>query len=174
MENNEEKTATVQAGENLFTFAVDRQDVKEFMALLPENSDIKKPAVEYELQLLKIIMVGWAVSFYAVDGPEKNEILETYWQSVREFSWSLSEASGLMIGKDIDYFQTVKDRLNTYVAAMEKTPEAPEPAVIIGPEFAKACGHPDETFTTMTGSRMCVATLQAVREYVQAIDMLQN
>lgn len=163
-----------QAGEDLFDFAVDRQDIKEFMALLPEQAAIKRPAVEYELQLLKIILTGWAISFSAPAGPEKERLLELYWQAIRDFSGSLSETSGLLTGQNIDYFQTIRERLDMYVAAMGKSPESPEPAAIIGPEFAGHCGNRDDTFTVLTGSRMCVATLASVREYLRAINLFEE
>jgi hypothetical protein len=38
-----------------------------------------------------------------------------------------------MIDNDIDYFQILKDRLDMYVDAMAKKPDAAEPAAVIGP-----------------------------------------
>jgi len=55
MEHSEEK----KAGEDLFNFAIDREDAKMLMAHLPEEADIKRSTVEYELQILKIISIGW-------------------------------------------------------------------------------------------------------------------
>ncbi|MEZ4568192.1 MAG: hypothetical protein R2860_14955 [Desulfobacterales bacterium] len=60
---------------------------------------------------------------------------------MREFAAGLSETTGLMIGKDIDYFQLIKDRLDMYVNAMNQQPDASEPAMVISPEFADACGN---------------------------------
>ena len=164
----------IQAGDDLFNFAVDRRDVKELMALLPEKAEIKRPAVEYELQLLKIILVGWAISYHAPAGPEKDRLLESYWQAIREFSHGLSETFGLMIGQNIDYFKTIKERLDMYVAALAKNSGVPEPAAVIGPEFAEHCGNSNEVFTVLTASRMCVATLGSTREYLKAIDLLEE
>ena len=47
-----------QAGEDLFNFAIDREDIKRFMEHLAEEADIKRATVEYELQILKMISVG--------------------------------------------------------------------------------------------------------------------
>lgn len=127
-----EKTAIEQAGEDLLNFAVDRQDVKTILDLLPAEAEI-------------------------------------YWQAVREFSWSLSETTGLT-GQDIDYFQILKERLDMYLAAMDMNPAAPEPAAVIGPEFVRACGNVDDMFTVMTGARMCVATLESTREYLETLE----
>jgi hypothetical protein len=59
-----EKTGMTQAGENLFNFAVDREDVKVFIENLPKETKCNSAAVEYELQLLKIISTGWSISFF--------------------------------------------------------------------------------------------------------------
>lgn len=171
-ENSEEQKSGVEkAGEDLFSFAIDRKDVKTLMAQLPEGTDIKRGTVEYELQILKIISVGWSVSYYLENYPQKNQLLEFYWKAVHEFSQSISTTTGLMIGHDIDYFQVLTKRLDTYVAAMAKKPDAPEPAVVIGPEFARTCGNVDDVFTVMTGSRMFIATIGSVKEYLEAIKL---
>jgi hypothetical protein len=47
-----------QAGEKLFNFAVGREDVKVFIENLPEGRKCRSVAVEFELQLLKIIATG--------------------------------------------------------------------------------------------------------------------
>jgi hypothetical protein len=60
----DKKTEIEKAGEALFNFAVDREDVKALVANLPEETDIQGVTVEYELQILKIISVGWSISYY--------------------------------------------------------------------------------------------------------------
>jgi len=167
MERSEEK----KAGEDLFHFAIDREDAKMLMAHLPEEADIKRSTVEYELQILKIISIGWCISYCLENGAQKNRLLESYWQAVHEFSQSISTATGLMIGNNIDYFQILKERLDMYVAAMTQKPDAPEPAVVIGPEFARTCGNMDDVFTVMTGSRMFIATIGSVKEYLDTIKL---
>ncbi len=83
MKNSEEKkTGIEKAGEDLFDFAVDREDVKALVANLPEEADIHGVTVEYELQLLKIISVGWSISYYLEKGPQKTQLAELYWQAV--------------------------------------------------------------------------------------------
>jgi len=76
-----------------------------------------------------------------------------------------------MIGNNIDYFQILKERLDMYVAAMAQKPDAPEPAVVIGPEFARTCGNMDDAFTVMTGSKMFIATIGSVKEYLETIKL---
>jgi hypothetical protein len=77
----------------------------------------------------------------------------------------------MMIGNDIDYFQILKERLDMYLAAMNQNPDAPEPAVVVGPEFARTCGNVDDAFTVMTGSRMFIATIGSVKEYLETINL---
>ena len=159
MENAESKKTPVEkAAEDLFNFAIDRTDIRELMAGLNEAAKINRHTVEYELPILKIITVGWSISYFIGHPPYKEELSAIYWNLVREFSLGLSETAELMAGKNIDYFQIIKDRLNIYVNAMNKNPDAPEPAVVIGPEFARACGNKDDIFTVMTGSRLFIAT----------------
>jgi hypothetical protein len=168
MENaEEEKSPVKQAAEDLFNFAIDRTDIRELMAGLHVTAEINRSKVEYELPILKIITVGWSISYFIGHAPYKEELSEIFWEAVREFSHSLSETAELMAGQDIDYFQTIKDRLNMYVEAMDNQPEAPEPAAIIGPEFARTCGNIDDVFTVMTGSRLFIATAGGVKEYLE-------
>ncbi|MFP4159694.1 MAG: hypothetical protein ACLFQ9_05405 [Desulfobacterales bacterium] len=171
-EQGGEKSAVEKAGEDLFNFAVDREDVKELMAQLPESADIEAPAVEYELPVLKIITVGWSAAYLLENSPHKTPLMEVYWNTVREFSRSLSETAGLMTGQDIDYFELIKQRFDTYLAAMNNNPEAGDPAAVIGPAFAEACGNRDDVFTVLAGSRMFVGTLNCVREYLKAFSII--
>jgi len=161
-----------QAGEDLFNFAVDRQDVKTLIAHLPHEVQCKPATIEYELQILKIVSVGWSVSFYLENNRYKDELAEVFWKAVHGFAGSLSETTGLMTGHDIDYFQILKDRLDIYVAALSEKPEATEPAAVIGVEFARACGNADDVFTIMTGSRMFIAAVGSVKEYLETINLL--
>ncbi|MBW1841271.1 MAG: hypothetical protein JRI75_05710 [Deltaproteobacteria bacterium] len=169
---SEKKKSEIEtAGEDLFNFAVDREDLKMLMAHLPETADIKRATVEYELQTLKIISVGWGISYCLENSPRKNQLTELYWTAVYEFSKNLSETTELMTGHAIDYFKTLKDRLDMYLDALNKKPDAPEAVVVIGPEFAEVCGNMDDVFTVMTGSKMFTLTIGGVKEYLEAIKL---
>jgi len=163
----EEKTGIERAGEDLFNFAVDREDIKALVENLPEGSEIQGVTVEYELQILKIISVGWSISYYLEKDPQKNQLAELYWQAVQEFSKSISASAGLMTGHEIDYFQVLKDRLAMYLDALHKNPYVSQPVSVIGPEFAKACGDVHDAFTILTGAKMFSATIGSVREYLE-------
>lgn len=163
-EKNQAEAETI--GEELFDFAVDREDVKWLMAHLAAEADIKRSVVEYELHILKIVSVGWSISYFVDNVTLKNQLLERYWNAVYLFSKDLASVTELMIGQDIDYFQTLKDRLDMYVAALADSPDAAEPATVIGPAFARTCGNVDDIFTFMAGSKMFISTISRVREYL--------
>jgi hypothetical protein len=169
MENSEgEKRGIEKAGTDLFNFAVDREDVKTLMAHLPEEAEIQRVTVEYELQILKIISVGWSISYYLEKGPHKTQLAELYWQEVQKFSETISTSTGLMTGHEIDYFQILKDRLNMYLHALNENPYLSQPVSVIGPEFARTCGNGDDVFTVLTGAKMFTAAIGSVKEYLEA------
>ena len=169
--SEKKKSDLEKAVEDLLEFAVDREDLKWLMNRLPEEADIKRVTVEYELQILKIIGVGWSLSYYLANSPQKTALLELFWKGINEFSHGISTTTEYMIGQNIDYFQILKDRLDMYVAALSKNPDAPEPALVIGPEFAMICGNVDDVFTFMTGSKMFISTINKVKAYLEAIKL---
>ena len=173
-ENTEDNKSVVKlAGEDLFNFAVDREDLKTLIANLPKETECKPAAVEYELQLLKIIITGWSISFYLEEYSQRDQLAEIFWKLIHEFSETLSETTQLMTGQNINYFQILKDRLDMYVAALTEKPESTEPVAVIGPEFAKVCGNGDDIFAIMIGSRMFILTISSVKEYLEAMELQQ-
>ena len=160
-----------QAAADLFNYAIDREDVKWLMNQLPEEADVKRATVEYELPILKIISVGWSLSYYLPASPQKNELSNLYWTAINDFSKDLSSTTEMMIGQKIDYFETLKERLDMYVKALKQQPEVKDPAAIIGPEFARTCGNADDIFTFMTGSKMFMAVIARVKEYLETIKL---
>ena len=165
------KTAEEQAGEDLFHFAVDRDDMKTLLAALPEAAGTERGKVEYELGILRIVSVGWSIAYFLELSPHKKRLLEVYWKAVQEFAQNVSSAAGLMVGREIDYFEILKARLAMYVEAMRQKPEAREPAVVIGPAFARACGNEDDVYAVLTGTKMFIATVGRVKEYLEAIKL---
>jgi hypothetical protein len=165
-EKEPEKTPLEQAGEDLFNYASDREDIRYLMEHLPGEADISRVTVEYELQVLKIVAVGWSISYFLAESAYKTPLLSLYWESIREYAGSLSSTAGLLTGQDIDYFQVLKDRLDKYVAALARNPEAPEPATVVGPEFAELCGNRTDIFTHMTGAKLFLSTLSRIRAYL--------
>jgi hypothetical protein len=173
-ENTEDNKSTIElAGEDLFNFAINREDIKTLIAHLPEESACKPETVEYELQILKIISTGWAISFSLEESPHRDNLSELFWKSTYEFAGTLSETTQLMTGRDIDYFQVLKERLDMYVKSLgDKPTGTTDPAAVIGPEFARACGSIEDIFAVMTGSRMFIMTVASVKEYLAAMHLL--
>jgi len=170
MNDSREKTTLIgQAAGDLFNYAIEREDIKWLMGQLAPAAKVAPAAFEYELQILKIISVGWSISYHLAGHPKrKGAIGELFWRAVNNFSKALSETTGLMIGQDIDYFEILKKRLDQYVKAMEDNPRVPEPAVVIGPVFAGLCGHAGDIFTVMAGSKMFANAVTRVRQYLEA------
>ena len=172
MENQEKKPSKIeQAAADLFNYAIDREDVKWLMANLSEEADVKRATVEYELPILKIISVGWSLSYCLPASPQKDELSNLYWAAINDFSKDLSSTTEMMIGQKIDYFEILKERLVIYVKALEQQPEVQDPATIIGPEFARTCGNADDIFTIMTGSKMFMPVITRVKEYLETIKL---
>jgi hypothetical protein len=80
-ENRKKNKSTAElAGEDLFNFATDREDIKTLIAHLPKETECKPETVEYELQILKIISTGWSISFYLENTSLRNQLAEIYWK----------------------------------------------------------------------------------------------
>jgi hypothetical protein len=90
------------------------------------------------------------------------------------FSKDLSDSTEMMTGQTIDYFQTLRERLDMYVSALAKHPKAPEPARVIGPEFAEVCGEAGNLFAFMAGSKMFKSVVENVGAYLDKVGLNRN
>jgi len=157
-----------RVGEQLFQFAIDRGDMQAILNSLPPTTQEKRASMEYEIQLLRIISVGWAIAFFLADDSLKNPVGQHFWENIRAFAATLSSSASLTVGTDIDYFDTVKQRLDFYVGTLDNSNGTDQPAMAIGPAFAETCGDKDDACATLAGSKMFTHTIHAVREYLQA------
>ncbi len=164
-------TGLEKASENLVNFSVDRDDLNRIMAMLPEDEAINRVTVEYEIPLLKIVSVGWAIAYFMEKRPEKTALLESFWQAIDEFSKGLSDVTNLTTGADINYFHMIRERVDTYVQALNMQPDAKDPAAVIGPTFAGICNTPDNIHVIMTGNRVFNAAIIGVKEYLAHINI---
>ena len=65
MEKEKKGSFTVQQlAQDLTTFAIDRTDLKGLLTAIPESSNLNLTTIEYELQILKILSVGWGASLF--------------------------------------------------------------------------------------------------------------
>ena len=168
-ENTVDEVARI--GEQLFQYAIHRGDMQTILDALPLDPPEKRVALEYEIQLLRIIAVGWAIAFYLSDGALKTPLTQRYWEQVRDFSGTLSTSASLTAGSDIDYFAILRQRLDLYVAALDRAGKVATPAVAIGPAFAEVCGDRDDACAMLAGSKMFTHTIDAVREYLGVADV---
>jgi hypothetical protein len=158
-----------RAGEQLFQFAVDRGDMRTILDSLPPTTQEKRAALEYEIQLLRIVSVGWAIAFFLADDPLKDPVGHHFWGNIRAFASTLSSSASLTVGTDIDYFDVVRQRLDFYVGALDRAGGVDQPAMAIGPAFAEVCGDKDDACATLAGGKMFTHTIHAVREYLQDV-----
>ncbi len=164
-------TGLEKVSESLVNFSVDRDDLNRIMTMLPEDEAINRVTVEYEIPLLKIVSVGWAIAYFMEDRPEKETLLESFWQAIDEFSKGLSDVTNLTTGADINYFHMIKERVDTYVQTLNMQPDAKDPAAVIGPTFAGICNTPDNIHVIMTGTRVFNAAIIGVKEYLSHINI---
>ena len=94
-----------------------------------------------------------------------------FWQAVHDFSKSLSSTAELLIHQDVDFFAAVRGRFDKYLEEMKRHVKAHEPAVVIGPEFARCCGFDGNPHTVMAGSRIFVGTVNKVKSYLEANEL---
>ncbi len=167
MQKNKKTDKIEKVCENLITYAVDRKDIKLIINNLPGDHEINKVHVEYELQILRTIGVGWSISVYMSDHPEKDRLAEMFWNQLRDFSYNISNMTSLTIGQDIDYFQTIKERFLEYVKSLNGNVLDSDPASAIGPAFAENCNHKDNPFVIISGARIFNLSVGDVKEYLQ-------
>jgi hypothetical protein len=155
-----------RAGERLFQFAIDRGDMNAILDALPLTVPAKRASLEYEIQLLRIISVGWATAFFLDNSGLKTTLGQNFWDRIRAFSTTLSASASLSMGADIDYFDILKQRLDFYIGALDAAGKIPDPAVAIGPAFAESCGDKEDACAILAGSKMFSLTIAAVRAYL--------
>lgn len=93
--------------QGLFDYALEREDIKWLLNGLPHDVGIDPDTVEYELHLLKIVSVGWALSYYLPDGEARAGLLESFWQAIRDVADNLSRTTNMLTGQEVDYFQAL-------------------------------------------------------------------
>ena len=167
---NKDNMTIETLAQNLASFAIDRTDIKELISAIPKENDLNLTAVEYELGILKILSVGWGISFFmAVTDKNKGPLTEYFWEMIQEISQNISTLTQTTTGTQVDYFSILKERLGIYVEEMQENPKATNPALIMGPVFARICNSPDNAIAILTGTKMFTLTLGAVKEYINAV-----
>ncbi|HSO20755.1 MAG TPA: hypothetical protein VLT88_14930, partial [Desulfosarcina sp.] len=174
--NDNEKIADQvrRAGEQLFRFAIDRGDMQTILDALPVQTQTRRVAMEYEIQMLRIVTVGWAIAFFLAEDRMGAPLGASFWEHVRAFSETLSSSAALAANAAIDYFDVLKQRLDHYVDALNAAGKISDPAMAVGPAFAEACGYKQDACAVLAGSKMFSHTVHAVHDYLDGIVARQD
>jgi len=174
--NQAKATHTIERAVDVLTgVATNRQMIKNELAKLPDdNPQINKTAVEYEIQLLRIVFTGWAVTYYMVDHPVKDKLAESFWLSIQEFAGKISVmASAGTDGKTVDYFGVIRERIQCYIDAMNTNMTEADPAIVVSALFAQLCGTANTQSVVEAGKQVFVNTLSTVKMYLDTVEIEQ-
>ena len=172
MATSQKKAVTVAAaGENFVNFSFDRDPIKPLIDNIPPESGINPVAMEYEIQLLKVLTVGWAISYFMADHARKDAMAQTFWQGVRAFSANLSAVASCNVGKAIDYFGALQQRVDIYVGALQHLPETGDPGAVIGATFAQMCGNQLQRYLVLSGKAIFNMSIVSVKSYLESVDL---
>lgn len=160
-----------EVGENLFNYAIERDDLKPIVQHLPSASKIDPVTMEYEIQILRIVSVGWGIVYFTARSEMKEALAQTYWNIVQQFSVNISAMSSASAGKDIDYFNILKDRLDVYVNALNVFSDVQDPGPVIGHTYAKLCGDEEDMYVMIAGKRVFHLALAGVKGYLESIEI---
>jgi hypothetical protein len=160
-----------EAAENLVSFSLDRSELNQILSQLPQGSNLNLTALEYEIGLLKILTVGWAIAFFSEPGLARDGLTDLFWNSIHRVSQGLSSVSSASMGRDFDYFDVLKQRLKAYLGELQKDTKASDPTALIGPKFAQLCGQKDNPIAILSGSKMFHLALNGVKTYLQNINL---
>ena len=147
----------------LLNIAVNQRETKAALGGVETEAPINWVAVEYELQLMRIVTVGWAIAYFSDDIPVPEGLDETFWEGVRAYCTAVSAMTEPVLGSGADYFGTVRQRLEYYVRVMTHFADAADPVRVVGPAFAKLCGCEDSQEVIDIGRRVfsrCLARVQ--------------
>jgi hypothetical protein len=148
---------------HLLNIAVNQRETKADISGVRSEEAVNWVAVEYEMQMMRIVAVGWAISYYSSEAPAPENLAETFWEGVRAYCAAVSSMTEPVLGSGADYFGTVRQRLDHYVQVMAHFPDIADPAQVIGPTFAKLCGCGEDAAVIGLGRRVfsrCLARVQ--------------
>jgi len=155
----------------LFDYGVDRGDLGLILEGLPDDDTINRVAAEYELRILRIVSVGWSISYFMAAGDSRQALAEGYWQSVAAFSGQVSEMSSTTSGTEVDYFSVIRERADGYLSALNHYQDAGDPAIVIGPTLAKMCGDEENPYLIISAKKLFHITLSGVKNYLESIEL---
>jgi len=147
----------------LLNIAVNQRETKADLLAAQNDEPVNWIAVEYEMQLLRIVAVGWALAYFAEEARGSEGLAEAYWEGVQTYCSAVSAMTRPVLGSGADYFGTVRQRLDHYVQVMTHFSNVTDPALVIGPAFAKLSGCEASEAVIGLGGRVfsrCLARAQ--------------
>ncbi len=160
----DDNAAAREAAHRLLNIAVNQRETKADIAGLAAEEAINWIAVEYEMQLLRIVSVGWALAYFSGGRSDSERLSEAYWEGVQVYCSAVSSMTEPVLGSGADYFGTVRQRFDHYLQVMTHFADAADPARVIGPTFAKLCGCQDSGELISLGRRVFARCLARVQE----------
>ena len=96
MISSKKKVTVEEASHNLLNFSVNREALARALEYFPYGEDVNPVTIEYELQVLRIVSVGWGVAFFMEEHPKKEALTETFWNGVQAFAGAISSLNTAM------------------------------------------------------------------------------
>ncbi|MGD8366587.1 MAG: hypothetical protein PVG78_03010 [Desulfobacterales bacterium] len=153
-----------QLSHRLLNIAVNQRETKADISGVQSKAAVNWVAVEYEMQMMRIVAVGWAISYFSSEAAAPENLSETFWEGVGVYCAAVSSMTAPVLGSGSDYFGTVRQRLDHYVQVMAHFPDVADPARVIGPTFAKLCGCGENADVISLGRRVFSRCLARVQE----------
>lgn len=164
-----------EMAESLVNLSLSRELAAFAVRDMPAQSNTT--VVEYEGRMLQILGVGWAISYFMAERPEKKAVMEAYWNMLFDFSKNLSTVVSASLAEPFDYIQVLKSRMDTYLAELpDVEASAKDPATFqndiltrVGITFAKLCGGEDDVYLILAGNRLFHLSLEGVKHYLTSV-----
>lgn len=171
MTSPKQRISMEEAVQYLVNYSTDRSDLMACMEYLSEDVKIDRADIETEMQLLKIVSVGWSISYLSGESPIQKALNACFWNFVRDLSGSISTMIKESMDKDVDYFTTLKERFETYVNGLNQFPDIKDPGPIVGQVFAGLCGDVSDAYLLIAGKRMFHDCLAEVKDYLVSVEI---
>ena len=157
------RTTVYELGSALFELAknevTDQMD-KEALERLAPDDDEEAARLLFELLVLRLFAVDFAVYSYGGDQGTVKALLDVHYDHLRE------SAAG--IGEPEEFFAELRPRLLEYGQAVS-TEHRMGPAWQAGKTFAERAGHAGSAVCAMVGTGMFSATLAGVRDLLAGV-----
>ncbi|MEW6258287.1 MAG: hypothetical protein AB1547_00085 [Thermodesulfobacteriota bacterium] len=176
MSVNPEPIHTIQEmAESLVNLSLSREVAAFAVRDVPMKAE--HTVLEYESRILQILGVGWAISYFMADRPEKQPLTEAYWNKMFDFSRNLSAVVSAALPEHFDYMHVLKQRMDAYLSEFSDLNSDTRSAsslqndilTRVGLTFARLCGDPDDVHLILAGNRLFHLSLEGVKHYLTSV-----